>query len=734
MRSDDGIRCGIVRRQGILLSMALALLCRGAAAQPAAPNPYGIAGWGVLDDLNMPADCLDYDWNGLHPGTLAQMCRPNHYYNYIGIAPRWWGYNEQTGEINDPARFAQWIADNPGRVWIIGNEPDLVSQDGLTREQYAQMYKTYHDFIGSRDATARFCIGAITGGSTAGALAYTTSWYQYVMNHYQNTYGEPMPIDLWNIHSYCGPTQIENPDQPIADFVIPFVNWCHTVDGGRYAGCEVWITELPVGEWMGALSEEWIIWFAQRYLPRLERAGINRWFWFVSRDSSEWATVALVKSTGVSPIGLAYADLARGFPNDVPPVTPYVPEPTPAYFADDFSSGTITAPWMIKAGTWAVESGCLRQSRVNYPWSGETCVLQHIYGDFDASLAMRINNAVDTTHWAGFLFHAAGRFDSHGNSGYLVFLRRNGAVGLYNRYDGTMREVAGAVADATQWQHVRVQTAGWRIQVWVNDSRIIDHTDANQRFAQGYTLLQAHKTDCSFDDVRIWNTANAPPTITSTAISATRLIADDVTPYRVALTARDADGGADVTEARVLLDDGTYASDHARGCLAWGLTDADIVRDGGAWALMGDALGGGRWGWRTDGWGADTYITPQSATMTVDGDRRIVEFVFTVKPAWAPATNQRMRGRVRDARGDATAWQLSLNVYTVWSTRGDFDMDSDVDLEDFALFQLCYNGPNRPASALCWVEADYDTDGDVDLIDFASFQLSYNGPNRPPKH
>jgi hypothetical protein len=27
---------------------------------------------------------------------------------------------------------------------------------------------------------------------------------------------------------------------------------------------------------------------------------------------------------------------------------------------------------------------------------------------------------------------------------------------------------------------------------------------------------------------------------------------------------------------------------------------------------------------------------------------------------------------------------------------GDFDADGDVDLEDFAIFQACFNGPNRP--------------------------------------
>jgi hypothetical protein len=188
--------------QSRFASLVILTFCMAPGVARAAdltPNPYGIAGWGMLGTLGMPAGCIDYDWNGLHPGTLAQMCRPNHYYNYIGIAPRWWGWNEQTGQINDPTQFATWVTANPGRVWIIGNEPDLDSQDGLTREQYAQMYKTYYDFIHSRDATARFCIAGITGGSTGGSLSYTISWYEYVLNYYRTTYGQPMPVDCTEI-------------------------------------------------------------------------------------------------------------------------------------------------------------------------------------------------------------------------------------------------------------------------------------------------------------------------------------------------------------------------------------------------------------------------------------------------------------------------------------------------------------------------------------------------------
>jgi hypothetical protein len=431
----------------------------------------------------------------------------------------------------------------------------------------------------------------------------------------------------------------------------------------------------------------------------------------------------------VSPLGRAYAALANGFPNQVIPVPPYVPDPTPAYFSDSFSSGTIAAPWMIKAGKWALEQGALRQSRVGYPWAGETCVLQYLYGDFNAKLKMRVNNAADPNNWAGFLFHAAGRFHYHGSSGYLVFMRRNGAIGLYNKTDGTVQEVANAVPDATQWQDIRVQMTGWHIQVWANGNLIIDRTDANHRFAQGYTILQVNKTDCSFDDLQIWTAPNAAPAVVSNTISATRITADDVTPYSVTITAADTDGVADLTHMQVVLDDGTFATDHARGRLAWGVSDEEIAYEGGTWTFMGDANGGGRWAWRLNDWGSDMYVTPRSATTTVDGSgHRHVTFTFTVKPAWATAVDQRLRGYVRDAKGDAAPWTLAPESYAIHrSAPGDFDFDGDVDQADFGIFQLCLSGMGIAQTDPTCAEARLDADNDVDQSDFAVFLRCMSG-------
>jgi hypothetical protein len=55
---------------------------------------------------------------------------------------------------------------------------------------------------------------------------------------------------------------------------------------------------------------------------------------------------------------------------------------------------------------------------------------------------------------------------------------------------------------------------------------------------------------------------------------------------------------------------------------------------------------------------------------------------------------------------------------------GDADADGDVDLNDFAGFQLCFSGPGSHYDYGCLTH-DFDADGDVDLADFASFSLGF---------
>lgn len=81
--------------------------------------------------------------------------------------------------------------------------------------------------------------------------------------------------------------------------------------------------------------------------------------------------------------------------------------------------------------------------------------------------------------------------------------------------------------------------------------------------------------------------------------------------------------------------------------------------------------------------------------------------------------------RTEEASGpgllDGPCWFSGFSINAMKS--GDADHDRDVDLVDFADFQLCYG---TEMSESCEF-ADFDADEDVDLADFAQFQLNYDG-------
>lgn len=58
----------------------------------------------------------------------------------------------------------------------------------------------------------------------------------------------------------------------------------------------------------------------------------------------------------------------------------------------------------------------------------------------------------------------------------------------------------------------------------------------------------------------------------------------------------------------------------------------------------------------------------------------------------------------------------------------DSDLDDDVDLRDFAAFQICFTGDGIPASPGCECVFNSDADQDVDLADYEDFELALCGP------
>ena len=500
--------------------LAAAVCACGAGA---ATNPYGIAGTGVLTKLGMPPDCSEYDWNNLQPSNPINMVQSCKDWISGGGTHQFWGYHEITDTIDNPTQFASWVTAHPGKTWIISNEPDGL--DYLTADQYARMFHCYYTFIKPLDPTARFAIGALSGQYNAAGLAYLKNWYQPALTSYQTQFGTNMPIDIWNFHEYCPGSQTEDPDRIINELVTPFIQWCHTVQGGAYASCPVWITECPVSVWIDALSPENMIAFMQLYMPRLEQAGIEKWFWFVSNDwDGNLGSCALTDQSGqVTSVGAAYAALANSYPNAVPPIVPFVPLPTPETVLFDFS-GAFGPPWFNKAGWWSNTNGELRHTGI-YPLPGTVCCPLYVYQDFGLSFRMKINSAPADVNWAGVLLRPASRMHSHADSGYLFFVRKNGDANLYNKVDGIVASVPGAVADPTAYHSYQAYVSGFHITCYIDGVKRIDWTDPNSRYASGYVSVQTYKADSSFDDLALAKFPRPTPVIADDGVYTTNLTA-----------------------------------------------------------------------------------------------------------------------------------------------------------------------------------------------------------------
>jgi hypothetical protein len=103
------------------------------------------------------------------------------------------------GDIFSPdlSTLAAIARANPGMTWIIGNEPDCVWQGNSTPDQYVTTYRQLYTFLRDVDPNCRVTIGGIVQ-----ATPLRMQWLDAVLDTYQARYGEPFPVDLWNIHTF----------------------------------------------------------------------------------------------------------------------------------------------------------------------------------------------------------------------------------------------------------------------------------------------------------------------------------------------------------------------------------------------------------------------------------------------------------------------------------------------------------------------------------------------------
>jgi hypothetical protein len=86
---------------------------------------------------------------------------------------------------------------NPGSVWLIGNEPDVLWQDDLAPPEYARVYHDLYGLLKSADPTCQVAIGGVSQ-PTALRLQYL----DLILDAYRDLYGQMIPVDVWNVHNF----------------------------------------------------------------------------------------------------------------------------------------------------------------------------------------------------------------------------------------------------------------------------------------------------------------------------------------------------------------------------------------------------------------------------------------------------------------------------------------------------------------------------------------------------
>jgi len=120
--------------------------------------------------------------------------------------------NAPTGDVDfwqmvrlseDGIRRTNWslieqaIETYPGSYWLVGNEPDVKWQDNVTPQRYAELYHEVYTFIKERDPEAKLVIGGVSQSTPL-----RREYLDIVLDTYQEKYGEPMPVDIWNVHAF----------------------------------------------------------------------------------------------------------------------------------------------------------------------------------------------------------------------------------------------------------------------------------------------------------------------------------------------------------------------------------------------------------------------------------------------------------------------------------------------------------------------------------------------------
>ena len=136
-----------------------------------------------------------FDYALLHAGWCVDAARWSHdaipeSMDQALVIPVYTGYT-----VNS-ASLGALVDNNPGVIWLVGNEPDCIYQGDVWPEEYARIYHDVYTFIKGRDR-----MSLVSPGGIVQPTPLRLQYLDRVLAEYQALYGMPMPVDVWNIHN-----------------------------------------------------------------------------------------------------------------------------------------------------------------------------------------------------------------------------------------------------------------------------------------------------------------------------------------------------------------------------------------------------------------------------------------------------------------------------------------------------------------------------------------------------
>lgn len=180
----------------VLLGAVLAALMPRPAqsAGPIYSSPLKRFGAGLKPDHG---EITDYDVGALHLGWYSDWKTRRDPLRPDGIDYAQLVYVESGSIGASLYSLTEYAADNPGSLWLVGNEPESDLQGRNTPEQYAQAYRAIYLALKAGDPTAQVAAGGIVQPTPL-----RLQWLDRVLASYQQLYGSAMPVDVWSIHAY----------------------------------------------------------------------------------------------------------------------------------------------------------------------------------------------------------------------------------------------------------------------------------------------------------------------------------------------------------------------------------------------------------------------------------------------------------------------------------------------------------------------------------------------------